>query len=113
VTLSISDLVPQHAETAFANVAFQIRAAIIAVNGKIIRRYITMIDAEPDLRCAFAPQPTATGPSSQLMVSSWAKILVESLDFGGRVGKPEVVRVHQATRIKCACILKWYSEEAG
>ncbi|OCL13069.1 hypothetical protein AOQ84DRAFT_372504 [Glonium stellatum] len=80
--------------TILADLAFQIRRAILKVDDKLMRGYITMIGVEPDIRRIWSGTPSPPGPSTSIMVSSWAKVPVNSVDFGCDIGRPEAVRVH-------------------
>lgn len=84
----------QDSSTTLANLAFQIRTAILKVDNKLVRGYITMISVEPDIRRTWSDAPSPPGPSASIMASSWAKIPVNAADFGGDIGRPEAVRVH-------------------
>ena len=84
----------QDSSTTLANLAFQIRTAILKVDNKLMRGYITMIGVEPDIRRAWSNAPSPPRPSPSIMTSSWARVPVNAADFGGNIGRPEAVRVH-------------------
>jgi hypothetical protein len=80
-----------------AQLASKLREAIQNVDDSLIRRYITMIEAEPDIRRVRSSGPSVVPPVSY-MCSSWAGLLLRSLSFAGEKGPrdlktPEIVRI--------------------
>ncbi|OCK86215.1 hypothetical protein K432DRAFT_387900 [Lepidopterella palustris CBS 459.81] len=75
------------------NTVFRIRGAISFLDNKLVRSYITIINAESDIRRAWSGPPDPLGPSAFVMTSSWAEITVYVADFGGPVGRPEAARM--------------------
>ena len=84
--LTLGDLTQK---LAISEISTLIRKELEETGDYYARSFTTMIQSEPDRRkISFGPP----SPDTDVLISSWASLPIYTSDFGGRLGKPELVR---------------------